>query len=188
MVQVGDSLYLIDPAWGTANKRALLIKIKQEIGMPISRAISTHFHDDRVDGVDLLEKEGIEVFAHPKTPALAKAEGNEVPNHTFAGLQKPGTAVWFGPLEVFYPGHAHTIDNIMVWIPEQKILYGGCAVRAMNAATMGNTTDGDLDSWVKAIERAKKRYPKAEIVVPGHGAPGGIELLMHTLNLLRNAN
>lgn len=188
VVEAGDSLYLIDPAWGVANTRALLHEIERNIGLPISRAVATHFHSDRVAGVDFLEKKGIEVYTHPKTPSLAKAAENAVPNHTFAKLQQPGSTVSFGPLEIFYPGHAHTVDNIMVWLPGQKILYGGCAVRAISATTMGNTSDGDLSSWVKAIKRAKKRYPKAEIVVPGHGAYGGIDLLNHTLTLLKRAN
>ncbi len=29
-------------------------------------------------------------------------------------------------LEVFYPGEGHSKDNITIWIPEYKVLFGGC--------------------------------------------------------------
>src|SRR5699024_7301811 len=113
------------------------------------------------------------------------AEGNAVPDHTLATLNKPGATVSFGPLEVFYPGPAHSLDNIMVWVPKQQILYGGCAIRNAQVTTLGNTADADLSSWPKAIRRAQKAYPQANIVVPGHGAVGGPELLDHTLALFK---
>jgi len=185
VVQVQDSLYLIDPAWGEANTRILLQKIESQIGLPIVSGLATHFHGDRVAGVDILEAKGIEMYTHPKTPALAKAEGNAVPDHTLATLNKPGATVSFGPLEVFYPGPAHSLDNIMVWVPKQQILYGGCAIRNAQVTTLGNTADADLSSWPKAIRRAQKAYPQANIVVPGHGAVGGPELLDHTLALFK---
>lgn len=183
VVQEGDSLYLIDPAWGVPATRALLQKIEQEIGLPIHRAVATHFHDDRVAGVDLLERQGIEVYAHPETQRRARMEGNAVPDLTFTALDQPGETMPFGPVEILYPGPAHSPDNVMVWIPEQKVLFGGCAIRAADATMLGNTEDADLTSWPKAIRRAQKRYPQAEIVVPGHGAIGGTELLTHTLEL-----
>ena len=38
-----------------------------------------------------------------------------------------------------------------------------------------------------AVGRLQKRYSQTELVVPGHGEPGGRELLAHTLELLAAA-
>ena len=37
--------------------------------------------------------------------------------------------------------------------------------------------DADLLAWPDSLRRISARYPKAEVVIPGHGLPGGPELL-----------
>lgn len=59
IVRDGDGLLLVDTAWGGANTAALLATIKAEIGLPVRRSISTHFHDDRVAGVEILAADGV---------------------------------------------------------------------------------------------------------------------------------
>ncbi|MEO7511979.1 MAG: hypothetical protein ABIZ91_09480 [Gemmatimonadaceae bacterium] len=73
----------------------------------------------------------------------------------------------------------------MVWMPNERVLCRGCAVRAGAAGSLGNTAHADLVSWPDAIDRALNRYGNALIVVPGHGASGDAALLRHTLELLR---
>ena len=103
VVRDGDGLLLVDAAWGEENTAALLAAIEAEIGLPVRRSVSTHFHDDRVAGVDTLGAAGVATFATPLTRRLALAEGNEVPAQALDGLSEPGDAVQFGPVEVFYP-------------------------------------------------------------------------------------
>lgn len=183
IVREGDHLILLDPAWGADATEALLVWIDGEIGLPVARALSTHFHADRTAGVDVLQEAGIEVWAHPMTRALSAEQGTPVPEHALASLDQPADAVRFGSMEVLYPGAGHAPDNIMVWLPEQRLLYGGCAIRERATDNLGNTGDADLASWPQAVRRAQQRYPQAKWVVPGHGEPGGPELLSHTLRL-----
>ena len=129
--------------------------------------------------MDVLAAAGIKVLAHPLTLKLSAQGGGPVPKHSLSGLDKPGNTATVGSVEVLYPGAGHAPDNIMVWLPEQKILYGGCAIRELATDSLGNTADGDLASWPKAIKLAQDRYSTAEVVIPGHGAPGGPELLAH---------
>jgi metallo-beta-lactamase class B VIM len=185
IVRDGDGLLLVDPAWGGENTAALLAAIEAEIGLPVRRAISTHFHDDRVAGVDMLAAAGIATFGTPLTRRLAAAEGNEVPAHVLDGLGEPGDAIRIGPVEVFYPGPGHAPDNLVVYVPEVRVLFGGCAVHEAARITVGNVADADLKTWSASIRRVLSRYPEAEIVVPGHGAPGGLELLDHTINVVK---
>jgi len=183
IVREGDHLVLLDSAWGTEATEELLVWIDEEIGLPVDRALSTHFHSDRTGGVAVLEAAGIPVWSHPMTQRLSVEEGNPVPPNALNGIDVPGSATRFGTVEVFYPGGGHARDNIMVWLPEQKMLYGGCAVRELATDNLGNTADADLAHWPRAIRNAQARYPGAETVIPGHGEPGGPELLehMHTL-------
>jgi metallo-beta-lactamase class B len=87
-------------------------------------------------------------------------------------------------LELFYPGAGHTIDNSVVWIPERKILFGGCLVKSTSSTDLGNIADADLKEWPRSIHKVMDKFPATEVVIPGHGTSGGMELLQHTLDLL----
>lgn len=187
IVREGDALTLIDTAWGEEKTRLLLRAIDVQIGLPVTRAVVTHFHGDRASGVDLLESGGIEVWAHPLTRQLATENDYPVPDLVFESLGLPGDVVELGALEVFYPGPAHTQDNLMVWLGDQGILFGGCAIRGAADEGLGNVRDGDIESWVEAMDRTEQRYGGASLVVPSHSEPGSAELIGHTAALARAA-
>ena len=179
IVREGGHLVLLDSAWGAEATEELLAWIENEIGLPVNRALSTHFHDDRTGGVAVLEAAGIPVWSHPMTQRLSAEEGNPVPPNALSGIEAPGSTTGFGSLEVLYPGGGHARDNIMVWLPDRRMLYGGCAVRELATDSLGNTADADLAYWPQAISNAQATYPEAKVVIPGHGEPGGAELLEH---------
>jgi glyoxylase-like metal-dependent hydrolase (beta-lactamase superfamily II) len=68
-------------------------------------------------------------------------------------------------VEIFYPGPAHSPDNIVVYFPSAKLLFGGCMVRA--DGQLGNLTDADLKKWPESIRKLRKY--DARLIVPGHG-------------------
>jgi metallo-beta-lactamase class B len=88
-------------------------------------------------------------------------------------------------VDIGYFGPAHTPDNIVVYLPDDRVLFGGCMVKSMASMNAGNTQDADMRNWPKAISGLLGKYRDATQVVPGHGEPGGLELLHHTLDLLK---
>jgi metallo-beta-lactamase class B VIM len=102
-----------------------------------------------------------------------------------AGIDSIGAVARIGAVEVFYPGPAHTRDNVVVHIPSAGVLFGGCAVRELGTRSRGNVADGDTLEWPASIARARDRYAGVHLVVPGHGEVGGAELLDHTISLFR---
>src|SRR6185295_3616589 len=104
------------------------------------------------------------------TPALAATV--KLPAlQALSRLAAAGGVDHVGTAEVFYPGPAHTRDNIVVWLPDSRVLFGGCAVRAATSG-LGNVADADLTAYPASIRRVLERYPAAEVVVPGHGDVG----------------
>lgn len=184
VVRDGDGLLLVDAAWGEGLTRALLDRIETELRLPVRRAVVTHSHYDRVAGVDVLEGRGVQVYAHSLTQRRTIGQGMPVPDTTLAELDAPGASVRLGSVEIFYPGPGHAPDNLMVWVPSERVLFGGCAVRAASSGSLGGVADADLDAWPEAIGRARSRYMEAEIIVPGHGDVGGPEVFDRTLSLL----
>ncbi len=184
IVRDGDELTLVDTAWGEPATVALLEEAGARIGLPVTRAVVTHAHEDRVAGVRLLQDRGIAVYAHPLTQQRAAKLGLPVPDRTLAALAAPGATQPLGRLEIVFPGPGHAPDNLMVWLAEERILFGGCAVRAADAKTAGNIADADLAAWPETLRRVAERYAAAQLVVPGHGDPGGMRLLSHSAALV----
>lgn len=180
----GDDVILVDGAWGELATISLLEKVKTETGKAVTKMIVTHHHADRTAGVDAAEWQGIEVFTHPDTPTLAARAGFPAPNTSVAALKAPKSRTTVGSLEVAYPGHGHASDNLVVYVPSAAVLYGGCAVRGAGVKTLGNTSDADLTKWRESLSWVKATYPKAQIVVPGHGKGANLSLIDGTIALL----
>ena len=91
-------------------------------------------------------------------------------------------------VELAFLGGGHTVDNIVAWVPAKKILFGGCLIKSQNAKNLGNVEEADLINYPSTLKKVREKYSQAKIVVPGHGRPGGIELVDHTIELCNNKN
>jgi hypothetical protein len=131
--------------------------------------------------VGFLQDQKIESYANQMTIDFARSKNLPVPGHGF----KDSIELHLGnkPIKCYYLGAAHSLDNIVVWIPSEKLLFPGCMVKSLNAKDLGNTADGDLTAYPKTIDALIRKFPMARIVVPGHGQYGGLELLTHTKEL-----
>jgi metallo-beta-lactamase class B len=47
-------------------------------------------------------------------------------------------------------------------------------IKSMDSKDLGNTADGDLMAYPKTIDKLIDKFPSAKIVIPGHGAIGGL--------------
>ena len=144
--------------------------------------VPNHWHSDCMGGLNYLTSIGIPSYANEKTITIAKSKNLPIPQHSFVD----SLTLHLGNQIVIckYYGPAHTVDNIVTWIPSERILFGGCMVKELKSETLGNIADADLTEWPKTIARVIAYYTSADIIIPGHGAFGGQELLKHTLDLL----
>ena len=144
--------------------------------------VPNHWHSDCMGGLAYLKTQKINSYANQKTIEIAKIQKLPVPVHGF----KDSLQLRLGDklIECYYLGAAHTLDNIVVWIPSEKILFAGCMVKSMESKDLGNTADGDLKAYPKTINSLLTKFPAAKIVIPGHGDFGGLELVRHTIELI----
>ena len=92
----------------------------------------------------------------------------------------------FGPVELFLSWCcAFDRQSGCIRPVSERVLYGGCAVHELSSTSAGNVADADLAEWPTSVERIQKHYPEAEVVIPGHGLPGGLDLLQHTANVVK---
>jgi glyoxylase-like metal-dependent hydrolase (beta-lactamase superfamily II) len=153
----------------------------------VKLAVFTHAHADKMGGVGIVRKRGIQTYALARSNELAIKRGF-TPAEAALELRVNGPLQTLGPLTVFYPGAGHTADNIVVNIEGAGILFGGCLIRPGNSDNLGNTADGNVQHWATATEALAARFPDPKIVVPSHGPLAGRELFTHTIALAKAAS
>lgn len=184
LLETSKGIVLIDTPWNDSLTEQLMTQIKQRFpGKRMTDAIVTHAHDDRIGGLNTLYKYGVKVHSTKLTADFARQQGYDRP----LGDLKNVTKLQFGDMkiETFYPGKGHTEDNITVWLPEDKLLFGGCLIKALETKEIVPTPGFYPDQWPRAVRKVMKRYQDISIVVPGHGSPGDDRLLPHTISLLK---
>jgi glyoxylase-like metal-dependent hydrolase (beta-lactamase superfamily II) len=211
----GSQGVLINTPCESTGTISLLNWIEKSFGHLKLIAIVTGFHQDNLGGDEVLLSRNIPVYGPELTVQLLNEKGEELkqvilnsvssekdkkyynsykelnfmpPNKIFNikdGLQlKTGGEIF----EVYFPGESHTIDNTVVYMRNKKILFGGCMIKGMEFDTPGYTGYANMAEWPKSVENVRKRFKEAEIIIPGHGTPGGRELLPHMINVLNDWN
>lgn len=171
---ISDSLTVLLVSW-----------IQDSLNLEIVGFVPGHWHNDCMGGLSFLQKLGIESYANQKTIEIAKEQNLSTPSigfedSLFLHLDKK-------QINLYFLGAGHSLDNIVIWIPSEKVLFGGCMIRDINSQGLGNKADGDVEEWPKTISRLNEKFPEAKIIIPGHGNIGGTELLQHTIRLLQQS-
>lgn len=175
---------IVDTPWSEDDTEKLLSWIHEK-GFEVEAAIVTHFHEDRTAGIQLLNSKSIPTCSSDLTNEILLREGKPTATNIFHGSEY---SMFEGLVEVFYPGAGHTNDNVVVWLPEQRVLLGGCLVRSLEWQSLGNIEDAYVKSWADSVRKVKSMYTKIDIVVPGHGKPGDRSVLDHTIRLAESAS
>lgn len=202
-----DTVLIVSSPIDTTKTRDMLKWIEKTLQPKKIIAINTHFHADGTGGNEAYQEVEAEIWTSPKTHKLhskkAATMGQSLadfiknddlkesvlatkylPANRFVHLEED--AEWNFDDEkviIHYPGPGHTEDNIVVYLPKQKILFGGCLLRAKNWKSLGNLKDSNLKEYPKSVESLLQF--DASIVVPGHGRHGNRSLIEHTLNIVR---
>lgn len=178
----GEKVIAVDATWNDEQTNRVIKWVKESINKPIDIFIVTHAHDDRIGGINTVKAQGIKTVSGLKTAEIAKNSSLTIPDYTF---ETDTTLVYRDlSIELYYPGAGHSPDNIVVHLPEDQILYGGCFLKNSKAKDLGNVADADLKAWPESITNIQNRFPYLQLVIPGHGdwSPGSIE---NTIKLLK---
>ena len=174
---------LFDTPWDTTQCRPLLDSIWTKHKQHVVLCISTHFHADRTGGIPSLRAMGVKTYASAMTDSLCRLQHEPRPEFVFTH----DTVFTVGGTRIitYYPGPGHTLDNIVLWLEQEKLLYGGCLVKSTEADDIGYMDDGDVQKYPIAIRNLQQRYPVRHFVIPGHLGWRDTSSLDHTLALIR---
>lgn len=175
--------FIIDTPWSQGDTKKLVNWIQSK-NYELLGSFSTHSHEDRTAGIKWLNDNSIATYATSLTNSILEKEGKEKARYSFESKE---FELANGLLTVFYPGGGHTIDNVVVWLAKSKLLFGGCLVRSLESKGLGYTGEAYIEQWPSSVEKIISKYPEVQIVIPGHGKTGGIELLKYTKNVADEA-
>lgn len=182
VVKSNNEALVFDTPVNDKTSEELIKWINGTLHSKINAVVPTHFHDDSMGGLQAFHNHHIPSYAYSKTIELAKENNFTVPENSFkdsvvlkAGHEK-AIAKFFG--------EGHTKDNVVGYLPEEHILFGGCLLKELEAGK-GYLGDANVSAWSNTVEKVKKEYPDVKIVIPGHGEYGDQKLLDYTINLFK---
>jgi metallo-beta-lactamase class B len=183
LVVEGNNAILFDTPMEDTVSLALFDWIENTQRFQLTGFVPNHWHDDCTAGLDLLHEKRVATYGHSKTNTSLFEHEQPMVSTTFTDSLN----IMLGHLKIvlYYPGEGHSSDNIVTWIPADKLLFGGCMVKAMEATELGNIADANLNAWPVTISRLQDKFESARIVIPGHGPFGTTSLFRHTLQLLQ---
>lgn len=180
-----DGVLVIDSLMTLTLAMRLLEAIGTVTSAPIRYLVDTHYHGDHVFGsqyflpvpivghvncrLELLEKfeSNMQRYRNTRPDLIPELEQIKItlPDVTFDQCM----TIWLGDIEVqlIYLGRAHTSGDILVYIPQEKLLYtGDIGFHKVIPAF----PDGHIVKWMNVMEKTHKI--DFDIIVPGHGPVG----------------
>jgi metallo-beta-lactamase class B len=157
---------------------ALVREIQKVTSLPITEVVDTNHDPDRFGGNAYFKKIGAKIISTALTRDLMEKEGAAQIKKTQAFVRDypdvpvvlpdtiyPGNfELQGGAIQALYLGPSHSPDDIFVWFPDEKILYGGCALKPQ----LGNMDGADLVEYSRTLQRLKDLHLPIDIVIAGH--------------------
>jgi glyoxylase-like metal-dependent hydrolase (beta-lactamase superfamily II) len=178
-----EGVVVIDALGTPALGDALILAIRTVTASPIKRLILTHYHADHYYGAVAFRRAGIEIWAHRSAqPFLDSGEperrraqrAQELYPWVDENMPIVRADRWLDDttrfsmggiaFEVIHVGPAHAIDDSIVVLPGEGVVFSGDILFAGRIPFVG---DADSSQWLTRIEQLLALKPR--YIVTGHG-------------------
>lgn len=173
--------FIFDTPIRDEDSELLIDWLENDQHVKVKAVIVNHFHADCLGGLQAFHDKNIDSYGNRLTQELAMKDSAVVPIYSIDDEIKLGYEKDMEIINSFF-GEAHTKDNIISWLPKEKVIFGGCMVKSLKSGK-GNLADANVDEWANTIQKVKDKYPDAKFVIPGHGKFGDVSLLDYTIEM-----
>lgn len=180
------AVLLFDTPWDTTQFFPLLDSIWKKHEKSVSFCMPTHSHDDRTAGLVYFKKVKIPTYSTKRIHENSLLKGEKVAEYRIS--EDTIITIDGVTFEIYYPGPGHAPDNIVVWFPKEKVLYGGCFVKSVSSKSLGNLEDADTKEWLKSLNKVIEKFPNPNFVITGHQSFESTKALKHSQKLLKKFN
>jgi cyclase len=190
-----DGVVSVDASSTERRTRAYLDAIASVTPLPVRTLVNTHSHLDHTNGNWFMRTATIVAHERCRQEMLATPPFDPT-NNPFPGVEwgtferqvpdltfRDQITIWVDDLrcEVRYVGTpAHTTNDVIVWLPERKVLFAGDLV--FNGGTPF-VVAGSVAGSLAVLDEL--RALGAEVIVPGHGDVCGPEVFDRVAEYLR---
>ena len=191
IIEMKDYLIIVDANF-PSGARAAAADARKVSSKPIKYVFDTHHHGDHAYGNPVWTKMGAITLAHAGVAAEMKVrepagwlsaskQRKDVGDLKLPTAEPPKQTFDKSPfvltdgtrrVEFHHFGWAHTKGDGFVYLPTEKIL---CTGDAVTNGAYNYTGHANIANWPKLLAQAGKLDVKT--VLPGHGGPGGPELI-----------
>lgn len=183
-VIIGDEAVMIVEAQATPRlARKVIEKVREVTDLPIKFVALTHYHAVRVLGASAFGAENIIMSETARSMVVERGQEDwdsefgrfprlfqgheEIPGLTWPTLTFDGRlTVDLGNrrVELMHLGRAHTAGDIVIWVPDEEVMFTGDIVEAHSACYCG---DGHFSDWGDTLDTIASFNPRA--IAPGRG-------------------
>ncbi len=192
LVETQRGVVAIDGTLRVSDGKAVRAKL-DAIGKPLLAVLITHGHPDHYNGVT-------EILGGSEVPVVAARGVDKVIREHDAAKEKQWSGT-FGaewpkkrtfPTKLVESGDTVTFDGVSFTVhglgpgESHYDTYFTADLGGSRAAFIGDVvlhgvhayvTDGHTTEWLANLERLRRELAGVDVLYPGHGTPGGIELL-----------
>ena len=184
-----EGVIVVDSQMNEDLAKEMLAHIQKNSSLPILYVINTHHHGDHTfanhvfspvkgiiaheEALKFLQEHGAEHLQEfERFYGREMSRGIKVTLPTITLKDQLTLTVKNRTVQILHLGPGHTHDDIIVYLPEEKILFDGDLISVGRLPWLG---DGNTKSWLKTLDKLKALDFKT--VVPGHGAIGNRQVL-----------
>jgi len=173
--------------------QSLHTEIKKLTDQPIKYVVLENAQGHAMLGSNYWKEQGAEIIAHVDALKEIKAHHNEILGRMQRGRKDKaeGTVIAYPDktfedkltikmggetFELLHLGPAHSPGDIMLWIPEKKLVISGDI--AFNQRLLPIMEHTDTAGWIETWDKFEALKP--EIIIPGHGDPTTMAVVTKT--------
>ena len=178
-----DGVVVIDALGSPPLADELIAAIRKITPLPVRYVIVSHYHADHIYGLQSFKAAGATVIAHAKGRAYLQSETARLRlqasrEDMFPWIDETtrlvpadrwiegATTLRLGGLDFMLQpvGPAHTPEDLVVYVPQLKVLFAGDLVFRGRIPYVGQA---DSRQWIASLDRLLEF--DAQVIVPGHG-------------------
>ncbi len=178
-----DGIVIIDTLVSSNEAKRFIKDIRKVSDKPIKYVVNTHYHLDHTFGNADFKRLGAVIISHTNDGNNLKTHGEtalkNAKNYGLSEKDMKGTKIAYPVLtfnermeidlgdrkiELIYFRQSHTDGSIMVYLPDNKILFAGDILFTGYHPFMG---EGDIEGWLKTLDYIMAM--DVEKIIPGHG-------------------
>lgn len=176
----GEDSYVLIDAHLTADQGAELVSVIEGIGKPLEAVVITHPHPDHYRGLEVVGPAfpDATILSSERVLKVIRDAATDWPGfrNSLRALSEGTLRLGGREFECILPQDAESIAPVVLFETNSKTLVAGDHVLQGQHLWLAEMR---LEAWRENLAAISKRWP-IETVLPGHGAPGSVDLLEQT--------